>query len=70
MPDGTIRETIDPDDFTGGFGTWSGTSFAGPVLAAKIAQKLWDGDLTSTDGAQALARGWAAVTACVPRLHP
>ena len=70
MPDGTVRETIDPDDFTGGFGTWSGTSFAGPVLAGKIAQRLWAGDLMSTDVAEALARGWSAVTGCVPELHP
>jgi hypothetical protein len=31
----------------GGFGTWSGTSFAGPVLAARVAQALLD----ATDGA-------------------
>jgi subtilisin family serine protease len=28
-----VRSTIDPDDFSGGFATWSGTSFAAPVLA-------------------------------------
>lgn len=29
----THRSTIDPDSFTSGFCTWSGTSFAAPVLA-------------------------------------
>ena len=34
------RETIDPDDFSGGFAIWSGTSFAAPMFAAEIAAKL------------------------------
>ncbi len=46
------RETIDPDDFTGpsvpgrhpeagaGFALWSGTSFAAPYVAAKLAAEL------------------------------
>ena len=45
------RETIDPDDFTGahlpapgktgaGFALWSGTSFAAPYVAAKLAEEL------------------------------
>jgi subtilisin family serine protease len=34
------RETIDPDDFSGGFAIWSGTSFAAPVIAAKLARYL------------------------------
>ena len=34
------RATIDPDRFAGGFGTWSGTSFAGPVLAGELARAL------------------------------
>lgn len=40
---GRSRETLDPDDFTGGFGTWSGTSFAAPLLAGRIAQRLFEG---------------------------
>lgn len=32
-PFNTSRGTIDPDSFVGGFCTWSGTSFAAPVLA-------------------------------------
>lgn len=69
MPDGTVRESIDPDDFTSGFGTWSGTSFAGPVVAGKIAAALCSADLTSTDAGHALDRGWSAVETCVPELH-
>lgn len=44
-----LREDLDPDDFTtgldpnerlGGFGLWSGTSFAAPMLAGRIAESL------------------------------
>ena len=46
MPDvrdnrvGLCRETIDADDFTGGFALWSGTSFAAPYVAALLAQEV------------------------------
>jgi serine protease len=40
---GHPRMTLDIDDFRGGFGVWSGTSFAAPVVAARIAGKLLDG---------------------------
>ncbi|MET3805180.1 hypothetical protein ABIB25_002180 [Nakamurella sp. UYEF19] len=39
-PNGQRRGTIDPDQFRGGFATWSGTSFAAPVLAGKYLAKL------------------------------
>ena len=59
-----LREAIDPDDFRGGFGVWSGTSFAAPLLAgrlaASLAAHLGDGDDTAT----AVARGWTAVERC------
>lgn len=31
------RESLDPDDFRSGYALWSGTSFAAPVVAAKLA---------------------------------
>ena len=34
------RSTIDPEGFQSGFATWSGTSFAAPVLAGEIARDL------------------------------
>lgn len=40
--DGSVRQTIDLDDFTAGFGVWSGTSFAAPVFAGRLAQALLD----------------------------
>ena len=45
-PDGSVRRTIDPDGYGGGFGIWSGTSFAGPLVAGRIAgalDTLWRG---------------------------
>jgi hypothetical protein len=56
-------EDIDPDDFMGGFGLWSGTSFAAPVLAAQLAGRmLKGGTLDATDARSAVMRGWAAIT--------
>ena len=47
---GEWRTGLDPDDFSCGFGVWSGTSFAAPVfagqLAAALAAKLVAGDAT------------------------
>ncbi|MEO6503872.1 MAG: S8/S53 family peptidase [Jatrophihabitantaceae bacterium] len=56
------RSTIDPDNFHGGFSTWSGTSFAAPILAAELAQFLWDTKcLDTSDQATMLDRGWGAL---------
>jgi len=33
------RESADPDDFTGGFARWSGTSFAAAIYAGRYAQR-------------------------------
>ena len=38
--DGATHSTLDLDDFRAGFGVWSGTSFAAPVIAAKIARAM------------------------------
>jgi subtilisin family serine protease len=35
------RQTLDTDDYSGGFAVWSGTSFAGPLLAAEVAELLF-----------------------------
>ena len=60
--DSLRRATLDPDDFTGGFGVWSGTSFSAPILAAQLAQALVDeGRLTDTTHRGAVERGWSAL---------
>ena len=51
------RSTIDPDDYFGGFATWSGTSFAAPVLAGRfLASLLEGGDTSPMEKRQDLAR--------------
>ena len=37
------RESLDPDDYSGAFAVWSGTSFSAPLLAARITQALMEG---------------------------
>jgi len=41
------RETLDLDDFAGGFAVWSGTSFAAPIVAGRIAHELGTGALSA-----------------------
>ncbi len=61
---GVVRSTVDPDDFRSGFGLWSGTSFAAPILVGEILQYL---NTTATlspddvDPGAALRRAWAAL---------
>ena len=65
--------TIDPDDFSVGFGTWSGTSFAAPYLAGELAQALLakcTKDLDSCDRGDAVKRSWAAIEACTEIVCP
>ena len=51
------RDSIDPDDFRGGFAVWSGTSFAGPLLAGRIAAHLAERLDTGDEPAAARAAG-------------
>jgi subtilisin family serine protease len=37
---GEYRAAPDPDDFSSGFGVWSGTSFSAPVFAGELAARL------------------------------
>ena len=70
-PDDRPRATIDGDDYSGGFGVWSGTSFAAPVLAGQLARHLADHDPTDTTLPALLDRGWRAIEAVVghPGVH-
>ena len=65
------RESIDPDDYASGFGIWSGTSFAAPVLAGEIAAHLFEhNDLDEVGPTAAVDRGWAAIEAEVGWTRP
>jgi len=60
------RESLDPDDFSGGFAAWSGTSFSAPALAAWLLRALLDGAASDP----ALTLGDPAPAAAVSRaLH-
>jgi hypothetical protein len=69
---GRVRATIDPDSFVSGFATWSGTSFAAPVLAGQLAAHLAaqydDGDAT-LDATTALSRARSAINDVVTELR-
>jgi subtilisin family serine protease len=66
---GHTRESIDADDFSGGFAVWSGTSFAAPVVAGRIAAVL---DAVATHEAKtadrrgAIDRAWTALEKVTP----
>ena len=69
--DGTVRCTVDPDDYTGGFGVWSGTSFSTPVFAAELAAALIDeGGLTDVSPSVMRKRAIRALRTCIGRARP
>jgi subtilisin family serine protease len=64
-----MRETIDPDDFSGGFGLWSGTSFAAPIAAGELAGALvgkLEVDGAVEEPATAVNTARAAIDECFP----
>jgi subtilisin family serine protease len=68
------RESLDPDDFNAGFAMWHGTSFAVPVAAGHLAEKLIEvaaGGLKMSDVSPETMRERAklAVAAC-PKKPP
>ena len=66
----TVRCTVDPDDYTGGFGVWSGTSFSTPVFAAELAAALIDeGGLTDTSSHAMRRRAIRALRTCIGRVR-
>jgi hypothetical protein len=44
------REALDPDDYSGGFAVWSGTSFSAPLLAAHVVRALLAGPADPASG--------------------
>jgi subtilisin family serine protease len=61
--DGHPRSSVDADDHRGGFGVWSGTSFAAPALAGALAARLHREDDEATDVSPGglAARAWTAL---------
>lgn len=61
-----LRRAVDPDDFTHGFGTWSGTSFSAPYLAGQLALQIFAsrvaGQSPATDAPGRVSDAWHAVT--------
>lgn len=68
-PDGHSRAALDPDDFSGGFAVWSGTSFAAPVLGGQLAAHL-DTAIAAHTAGSAVDHGWSAITALVKMARP
>lgn len=64
------RATIDLDDYSSGFGVWSGTSFAAPVLAGQFAQALVDLGCEDASLPALSERGWKALARVLARKRP
>jgi subtilisin family serine protease len=60
-----LRYAVDPDDFTHGFGTWSGTSFSSPRLAGQLAAQIFSrraaGQPSAPDAHGRVDDAWHAV---------
>ena len=62
------RTTMDPDCYLGGFGVWSGTSFATPALAAEVAAEIATApDLADVSADAMRRRATTALEACIRR---
>jgi subtilisin family serine protease len=60
-----LRQAVDPDDFTHGFGIWSGTSFSSPYLAGELASAILArrsaGEPPAPDASGRVGDAWHAV---------
>jgi len=54
------REALDPDDYSGGFAVWTGTSFSAPLLAAHVIGSLLEGAAGAGPGLRLDIPGQAA----------
>jgi hypothetical protein len=65
LPPGVLlpgeREALDPDDYSGGFVIWSGTSFSAPLVAGHVVAALLEG-AASTSGLRLNDPGAVAAT--------
>jgi hypothetical protein len=70
----TRRETIDPDDYAGGFALWSGTSFAAPYVAgellAHISPRIMGGALSLEERIDLLHEAESEVSARLAKAGP
>jgi hypothetical protein len=69
---GRVRATIDPDNFLSGFATWSGTSFAAPILAGDLAQCMNEDRTLKMDPAEdehPVRAAWQALRRAAPEIE-